>query len=59
MEWHHLPVAGGLYDQSPILLDNWQIIRQVEAEARDRDMKERERKMQDRSGSGRVAGRRR
>ena len=26
MEWSHLPVAGGIYDQHPALLDEWSII---------------------------------
>jgi len=26
MRWNHLPVAGGLYDQHPELLSQWQII---------------------------------
>lgn len=26
MKWSHLPVAGGLYDQDPRLLDDWRYI---------------------------------
>lgn len=26
MKWSHLPVAGGLYDQSPVLLEQWRYI---------------------------------
>jgi hypothetical protein len=26
MKWSHLPVAGGLYDQHPDLLDQWWVI---------------------------------
>lgn len=26
MNWAHLPVAGGLYDQHPRLLEEWAII---------------------------------
>lgn len=42
MEWSILPVAGGIYDQHPRLLDEWQVIfsaqaRHQEAEQRKRD----------------------
>lgn len=33
MKWAHLPVAGGLYDQDPALLDGFQIIFHERAEA--------------------------
>lgn len=26
MQWNHLPVAGGIYDQDPELLRRWRII---------------------------------
>lgn len=26
MKWSHLPVAGGLYDQHPQLLEEWEVI---------------------------------
>jgi len=26
MQWNHLPVAGGIYDQHPKLLEEWSII---------------------------------
>lgn len=32
MRWAHLPVAGGLYDQHPELLDQWQVIFRLENE---------------------------
>lgn len=32
MRWAHLPVAGGLYDQHPKLIDQWQYIMAAEAE---------------------------
>lgn len=31
MDWNHLPVAGGYWDQDPELLDSWRIIRQVKS----------------------------
>lgn len=32
MKWAHLPVAGGLYDQHPKLMDEWDIIFEVKAQ---------------------------
>jgi hypothetical protein len=26
MKWNHLPVAGGIYDQDPRLLEQWAVI---------------------------------
>jgi hypothetical protein len=26
MQWAHLPVAGGIYDQHPELLEQWKVI---------------------------------
>lgn len=50
MEWAHLPVAGGLYDQHPQLLDEWLIIFQVKAEeeAKEAERRKREAKRQGR-----------
>ena len=31
MDWNHLPVAGGLYDQHPRLLDEWAVIMPIDA----------------------------
>jgi len=44
MKWAHLPVAGGLYDQSPELLEAFQLIfaERGEAEAEERKKQERE-----------------
>jgi len=48
MEWNHLPVIGGIYDQSAQLLDEWVIIfnehgahqkREEEQRKRDQDRK--------------------
>lgn len=39
MEWHHLPNAGGLYDQSPRLLDDWLYIWAKEYEKQQTDAK--------------------
>lgn len=45
MEWTHLPVAGGLYDQHPKLLDDWMVIFGAKGEKaqRDKDKADRER----------------
>jgi hypothetical protein len=31
MKWNHLPVQGGIYDQHPTLLSQWQVIWQEKA----------------------------
>lgn len=31
MKWNHLPVRGGVYDQHPQLLEEWDIIWQAQA----------------------------
>jgi len=36
MEWNHLPASGGLFDQDPRLLDDWQTIWQIEGAAQER-----------------------
>lgn len=59
MKWSHLPVAGGLYDQHPKLLDEWRIIFQIRAEIEAKRAKEDERRNKVNSkSSSRVAGRR-
>ena len=32
MKWAHLPVAGGLYDQHPQLIDEWDVLFRLDAE---------------------------
>lgn len=40
MNFNHLPVHGGLYDQDPRLLDDWSLILQAKArEARNKQKK--------------------
>ncbi len=36
MKWAHLPVAGGLYDQHPKMLDDFLTIMQIEGQAEKR-----------------------
>jgi hypothetical protein len=43
MEWKHLPVAGGLYDQSPAFMDDMLYIMQEKAIAEERK-REKEKK---------------
>ena len=64
MKWAHLPVAGGLYDQHPDLLDAFRLIFSVRAkhDAEEREKEEADRKRKMGSGKGmprpkRVAGR--
>lgn len=33
MEWHHLPVSGGWYDQHPGFVDDMDVIMSAEADA--------------------------
>ena len=46
MKWNHLPVAGGIYDQHPKLLDEWEIIfaEKAEWEAQEQERQKRENK---------------
>lgn len=50
MRWAHLPVAGGLYDQHPQLIMEWDILLRMEAEyekaRQDQERAEREAQMQ-------------
>jgi uncharacterized protein (DUF952 family) len=62
MKWNHLPEAGGLYDQSPDLLDGFLIIFHERSihEAEEAEKRKREQGKAGRgSGGRRVAGRRR
>jgi hypothetical protein len=46
MRWAHLPVAGGLYDQSPELLEMFQYILAERSREEIRKQREQERKNQ-------------
>lgn len=37
MSWTHLPCAGGLYDQHPVLLDRWVYIFAARADFENRE----------------------
>jgi len=53
MKWNHLPVVGGLYDQHPDLLEQWDIIFQAQsAHDRAEDAKQKSKTM-----SGKPTGR--
>jgi hypothetical protein len=60
MKWAHLPVAGGLYDQHPDLLEAFKTIFAMRAEHErvEQARREREAKRGGKGGGG-VAGRRR
>jgi hypothetical protein len=49
MKWNHLPVAGGLYDQHPQLLDEWQYIFSVKADKEKRDLEQQQRESKSKS----------
>lgn len=53
MEWNHLPAPGGLYDQDPKLLSDFQVLWGLEAEAQQEDTKQKkiESARQNRPGS--------
>jgi hypothetical protein len=53
MKWTHLPVAGGVFDQSPRLIDHFESIMAVEARVVKRQQAEQERKAKKSRMSGR------
>lgn len=62
MKWSHLPVAGGIYDQHPDLIDGFLIIFQERAKHQEEEDKKREQDMARRTGpraTSRPSGRRR
>lgn len=44
MDWVALPVAGGIYDQHPKLIEEWTILLALEAEQERKRQAEQERK---------------
>jgi hypothetical protein len=58
MKWAHLPLAGGLYDQSPELLDKFMYIFQQRAVIEAEEARKREREAKSKSPS-RPSSRRR
>lgn len=59
MKWNHLPVAGGLYDQHPKLLEQWDYIFARRAEFEAEEDKRRESESKRKSNPGTRGGRRR
>lgn len=58
MKWSHLPVAGGLYDQDPILLDQFRYIFAKRGEEQERERKRNAREAeQAKSKRGKPLGR--
>lgn len=62
MNFGVLPVAGGLYDQHPQLIHDWELIMEAEGREEERKQRERERKSAHSKsatmGSGRRSNRR-
>lgn len=58
-KFNYLPVAGGLYDQHPRLLEDFLMIAQIEARAERRRQEKREREMAQKQGRSASRGRRR
>lgn len=52
MKWAHLPMAGGLYDQHPQLLEEFSIIFAARAAKEERERKAEKRKAEMKSQSG-------
>lgn len=44
-EWTHLPVAGGWYDQHPMLLDEWDVCFRISSEHSKSEDEKRRREM--------------
>lgn len=44
MDWSVLPVAGGLYDQHPRLIDEWTVIFGIKARVEKEEQAKQERK---------------
>lgn len=57
MKWNHLPVAGGLYDQHPRLLEEWNVIFRERAKKEEQDRRAEEAKNK-RQGGGKLKPRR-
>ncbi len=57
VEFHHLPVAGGLYDQHPDFLDGLAMLREIRGNHEEKKRKEDEAKQKREMGS--QKGRRR
>lgn len=51
-KWAALPVAGGLYDQDPVLLDKFLVIHGEIQKAKEKEQKRREAEMKNKSKSG-------
>lgn len=60
MKWSYLPVAGGLYDQDPDLLDKFEyIFRKIaQQEAAEREKQDRESRKQQAASKSRSMGKR-
>jgi hypothetical protein len=59
MDWNHLPMAGGLYDQNPELLERWRYLFTERSRYEEIKRKEEQRKGPQQRGRGMVAGSRR
>jgi len=50
MKWNHLPVAGGIYDQHPKLIDEWEYLFSIKAEQEAKEQARQEREAKSRRG---------
>lgn len=58
-KWAALPVAGGLYDQDPALLDKFLVIHTEIQKAKEKEQKKREAEMKSKSKGGGTLSRQR
>ena len=56
-KWAALPVAGGLYDQDPVLLDKFLVIHGEIQKAKEKEQKAREAEMKNKSRGGQSLSR--
>lgn len=54
MRFANLPVAGGIYDQHPVLIDEWQVLFGLKAEDQNRRIDEAKTKTKEKSVPPRI-----
>lgn len=57
LEWRHLPVAGGVYDQHPDFLDGMIMLKDIRGRWEEKQRKEQEEKQKREMGSPKGKGR--
>jgi len=57
MDWNHLPVAGGIYDQHPQLIREWDTIFHIKAKIDQKEQEKREQKQRSQQAKARQGRR--